>query len=152
MITYYINIMNKVENNALTCMQHMNIYDKNNNILACIIKWKFKPLKSTFLSDKEMNFQYGVSYYKKNDEIQKHYHNKIKRTIEGTSEVVMIRDGNVIADIYDRENELVMSYTLTSNDIIILIDGGHGFKMLDDAWIFNLKQGPYNEEIDKTYF
>ena len=43
MITYYINIMNKVENNALTCMQHMNIYDKNNNILACIIKWKFKP-------------------------------------------------------------------------------------------------------------
>ena len=99
-----------------------------------------------------MNFQYGVSYYKKNDEIQKHYHNKIKRTIEGTSEVVMIRDGNVIADIYDRENELVMSYTLTSNDIIILIDGGHGFKMLDDAWIFNLKQGPYNEEIDKTYF
>jgi hypothetical protein len=135
----------------------MNIYDKNNNIMSCIIRSDYnKSLQNiphNFLSNKDMNFQYGISNMTKGHRIPKHYHNKIKREIIGTSEMVIVREGKLIVDIYDNEQNLLSNHTLNKNDIIILIDGGHGFEMSEDTCIFNLKQGPYEDMFnDKTHF
>ena len=48
--------------------------------------------------------------------------------------------------------EYVCSRILESGDIIILAAGGHGFEMLEDTEIFEVKQGPYAGENDKTRF
>ena len=38
------------------------------------------------------------------------------------------------------------------NHIIILIDGGHGFKILKPTEIIEIKQGPYSQKKDKKVF
>ena len=45
----------------------------------------------------------------------------------------------------------VSSYGITINkgDIIILFEGGHGFKILEKSKIIEVKQGPYVEGKDK---
>ena len=38
---------------------------------------------------------------------------------------------------------------LSKGDIIILFQGGHGFKILEETKIIEIKQGPYVESKDK---
>jgi hypothetical protein len=55
-------------------------------------------------------------------------------------------------DFYDNEQNYIKSTILYSGDVILLADGGHGFKMLEPSEIIEVKQGPYSEEIDKVRF
>ena len=41
---------------------------------------------------------------------------------------------------------------LNEGDIILLIEGGHSFEMLEDAVILEIKQGPYMGVEDKILF
>ena len=41
---------------------------------------------------------------------------------------------------------------MTKGDIILLASGGHGFKMIEDSEIIEVKQGPYAGELDKVRF
>ena len=41
---------------------------------------------------------------------------------------------------------------LKSKDIIMLVSGGHGFKILKDVEMLEIKQGPYNLIKDKIKF
>jgi len=44
------------------------------------------------------------------------------------------------------------SYILNAGDVILLASGGHGFKVLDEVEMIEVKQGPYSGEADKTRF
>ena len=44
------------------------------------------------------------------------------------------------------------STILHAGDVILLADGGHGFKMLEQSEIIEVKQGPYCGERDKVRF
>jgi hypothetical protein len=37
-------------------------------------------------------------------------------------------------------------------DIVILLTGGHGFKVVKNCKLIEVKQGPYNESKDKIRF
>ena len=41
---------------------------------------------------------------------------------------------------------------IEKNDILILIKGAHGFKILEPTDILEIKQGPYNHKKDKIRF
>jgi hypothetical protein len=44
------------------------------------------------------------------------------------------------------------SRILSSGDVLLLAFGGHGFQMLEDCEVIEVKQGPYSGELDKTRF
>lgn len=50
------------------------------------------------------------------------------------------------------EQKYLESHILTQHDVILLIKGGHGFEILEDLEMFEIKQGPYVGETDKTRF
>ena len=80
-------------------------------------------------------------------------HNLIKREINFTKEVLIIRSGKVRIDFYDRKKNYLESRILYKDDIILIANGGHGFKMLEPSEIIEIKQGPYlNEDQDRTRF
>jgi hypothetical protein len=39
-----------------------------------------------------------------------------------------------------------------SGDVVLLSRGGHGFEMLEESEIVEVKQGPYESESDKFRF
>jgi hypothetical protein len=44
------------------------------------------------------------------------------------------------------------SRTLEAGDVILLASAGHGFEVLEDLEMFEVKQGPYAEDADKVRF
>ena len=55
-------------------------------------------------------------------------------------------------DFYDNKEKYLFSKKLYSNDIIMLSNGGHGFKVLKDVKMIEVKQGPYSLLKDKIKF
>jgi len=84
--------------------------------------------------------------------IDPHHHNTVDRKVTFTSEVLFIRRGCVRVDFFDISQAYVDSRVLNTSDVILLISGGHGFSMLEDSEIVEVKQGPYVGDLDKTRF
>ena len=55
-------------------------------------------------------------------------------------------------DFYTNREKYLFSKKLYSNDIIMLSNGGHGFKVLKDVKMIEVKQGPYSLLKDKVKF
>ncbi|MCC7051508.1 MAG: hypothetical protein IT239_07015, partial [Bacteroidia bacterium] len=55
-------------------------------------------------------------------------------------------------DFFDNKQHYIQSTILNAGDVILLSDGGHGFKMLEQSEIIEVKQGPYCGEQDKVRF
>ncbi|MBF0570628.1 MAG: hypothetical protein HQL12_02030 [Candidatus Omnitrophica bacterium] len=84
--------------------------------------------------------------------IDPHVHNAVPRKIEWTLEVLFIKRGKVRVDFYDQKRIYLESRVLTQGDVILLAQGGHGFTMLEESEIIEVKQGPYAGDQDKTRF
>lgn len=85
-------------------------------------------------------------------EIKPHRHNLVPREVHLTQEVLFIKSGKVRVDFYDNDQVYLESRILFAGDVILLSDGGHGFKMLEPSEIIEVKQGPYCGEMDKVRF
>ena len=85
-------------------------------------------------------------------QIQPHIHNKIPREVHFTNEVLFIKSGTVRVDFYDEDKLYVGSKIIITGDILLLVSGGHGFEMIEDSEIIEVKQGPYAGDEDKTHF
>ena len=63
-----------------------------------------------------------------------------------------MRKGRVRIDFFDDSRRHLESRILSPGDIILLATGGHGFEVLEDCEMIEVKQGPYAGDRDKTVF
>jgi len=84
--------------------------------------------------------------------IPAHTHNPVRREVFYTQEVLFIRKGKVRVDFYSQQREYRKSRMLGRGDVILLIAGGHGFEVIEELNMVEVKQGPYAGEMDKTRF
>src|SRR5690606_39951660 len=84
--------------------------------------------------------------------IPPHVHNPVRREVQYTKEVLLIRSGRVRVYFYSEAREYLQSIELSAGDVILLAFGGHGFEMLEPTEIIEVKQGPYCGEQDKSRF
>ena len=126
---------------------------KNDQInFAIIIKNDFQCEGIKFFTPDSFSQQLGYMNRPKGYIIEPHLHNQLKREIFYTSEVLFIKNGKVQVDFYTNEKDYYSSEVLLKGDVILLIEGGHGFKILEDSEIIEIKQGPYAGNLDKTRF
>jgi mannose-6-phosphate isomerase-like protein (cupin superfamily) len=81
-----------------------------------------------------------------------HVHNPIQRDVQYTKEVLFIKSGKIRVDFYDEDKSYLESTILEAGDVILLAYGGHGFEMIEESEIIEVKQGPYVGELDKVRF
>src|SRR5436189_804559 len=84
--------------------------------------------------------------------IEPHGHNPAPRDVQYTPEVLLIKRGKLRVDFYDDQQNYLESRILEAGDVILLVQGGHGFEVLEEVEMFEVKQGPYAGEQDKTRF
>ena len=84
--------------------------------------------------------------------IDPHVHNQVTRSVHYTQEVLFLRSGKMRVDLYDTLRNYVESRVLGPGDVILLATGGHGFQMLEETEMIEVKQGPYVGDQDKTRF
>ena len=81
-----------------------------------------------------------------------HVHNPVERMVHYTLEVLMLKRGKLRVDFYDNGQNYLESRILNAGDVILLATGGHGFEVLEEIEMIEVKQGPYAGEADKTRF
>ncbi|KIC94635.1 hypothetical protein [Flavihumibacter solisilvae] len=130
------------------------IFDKDNTIPIChIIRAGYAPENTEFFTPGNYSQQLGIIKYPKGGSIKPHYHNKVVREVHFTQEVLVIRKGKVKVNLFDHELQYITHVVLSRGDVILLASGGHGFEMLEDSEMLEVKQGPYNGvQADKTHF
>lgn len=124
--------------------------EHNGNILAIIIPADFREDGVRFFTPDQFSQQLAFMKHPKGHEIQPHVHCSVPREVQYTQEVLVIRRGKLRVDFYDGE-EYLESRKLGPGDVILLASGGHGFKVLEELEMIEVKQGPYGGE-DKVRF
>ncbi len=123
-----------------------------NKILAIIIKNYRSKKGITFFTNPKDTQQVGYMKHKKNHIIQPHTHKKKLKKILYTTEVLIILKGALKVDFYDDKKKYLLSKKITKGEIIVLMNGGHGFKVLKNLEMIEVKQGPYKLSSDKHKF
>lgn len=124
----------------------------NELCLAVIIRSNYSKEGIEFFTNDNDSQQLGYMNRPKGYEIKPHRHNIVQREVHLTQEVLYIKSGKVRVDFYTNDQEYVQSKILDKGDVILLSDGGHGFIMLEESEIIEIKQGPYVGERDKVRF
>ena len=134
-------------------MQKIERIVKEGIIYAIIIRSDYKPDKTEFFTEDEHLQQLGFIVYEAGGQIKPHSHKPITRTIEKTTETLMVKQGKLQYQIYDEKEYLIKIGTLNEGDVIALINGGHGFEIIEDTILIEVKQGPFiSTDKDKKRF
>lgn len=120
--------------------------------LGIIIRAQFQKEGIEFFTNDEDSQQLGYMNRPKDYVIPPHRHNIVPREVHLTQEVLFIKSGKVRVDFYTDKQHYLTSRILNQGDVILLADGGHGFKMLEPTEMIEVKQGPYCGEEDKVRF
>jgi len=133
-------------------MKEIEFIEKSGKTIAIIIKATYSPDKTTFISPGMHEQQVGFVVYPTQGFIRAHKHIPLERHIKNTMETLVVRKGRVEAMLYDDDQELIAERILESGDILVLVSGGHGFRILEDTVLLEIKQGPYTGLTEKEHF
>jgi len=120
--------------------------------LAIIVRAEFSKPGIEFFTAPDLSQQLAYMQHPAGKKIAPHVHNKVERTVSYTQETLFIRRGMLRVDFYSDDRVFLESRILRTGDVILLIRGGHGFEMLEPVEMFEVKQGPYAGDQDKTVF
>ena len=121
-------------------------------ILAVIISHDFHEPGIHFFTPNDLSQQLAYMRHPEGKVIDPHVHNPVSRSVHYTQEVLLIKRGRLRVDFYDDGQEYLESRVLVGGDVILLATGGHGFEVLEEIEMIEVKQGPYAGESDKTRF
>ncbi len=122
------------------------------SLLAMILPGNFNSPGIHFFTPGELSQQLAYMNYQPGKLIPPHVHNPVSRSVLYTQETLIIRKGKLRVDFYSDKQEYLESRVLIEGDVILLIQGGHGFEVLEPLEMIEVKQGPYAGDYDKTRF
>jgi mannose-6-phosphate isomerase-like protein (cupin superfamily) len=120
------------------------------NICAIVIRAEYDRPGIQFFTDSKYSQQLASMSYQPGKIIPAHTHNAVRREVFYTQETLFVRKGKVRVDLYSEAREYRTSRVLGPGDVILLISGGHGFEVLEELNMIEVKQGPYAGQMDKS--
>ena len=125
---------------------------KKDKLLAMIIRNNYECRGVDFITPNEYSQQVAYMHHPAGKIIDAHVHNMVHRNVVFTQEVLFIKKGILRVDFYDEYEDYLESRNLTAGDIILLVSGGHGFQVIEEIEMIEVKQGPYTGAKDKKRF
>lgn len=125
---------------------------KKDKLLAMIIRNDYACEGVDFITPNEYSQQVAYMHHPTGKAIDAHVHNMVHRNVVLTQEVLFIKKGILRVDFYDDYEDYLESKELHAGDIILLVSGGHGFHVIEEVEMIEVKQGPYAGDNDKKRF
>lgn len=121
---------------------------KNEEIVYCIIlRSNYNKEGVNFFTEQSDRMQIGSLNYKKGKLIEPHFHKKISRVSQKCAETIFVKKGKLKVNFYDPKNFDFLEYKILGpNDVILINDGAHGFEVIDDVEMIEVKLGPYHSD------
>lgn len=139
------------QNNVGTNLAPETICDKGLT-LAVIIWHDFCKDGIHFVTPDHLPQQVAYMRHPAGKQIQPHIHHPITRHVNHSQEVLFIKKGKLRVDFYTEDQKYYGNRVLTSGDVIVLINGGHGFTVLEEVEMIEVKQGPYVGDHERIQF
>lgn len=135
-------------------MQGVEFFRAGQQLLAILVRaGASSDDKYNFLTEQSEPLQLGVNFYQSGESIKSHTHLHREIQIDRIQEALLISKGRARLVLYDDERKPAGETVLSSGDVVLLLSGGHGFEMLEDTKIVEVKQGPYDGKTqDKVGF
>lgn len=124
----------------------------NDKLLAIIVSKNYHEPGIHFFTPNDFSQQLAYMRHPVGKSIIPHRHNAVPRAVHYTQEVLFVLKGVLRVDFYDDNEIYLHSRRLQGGDVILLASGGHGFEVIEEVEMFEVKQGPYVGEADKTRF
>jgi hypothetical protein len=121
-------------------------------LIAIILRSNYTSDNVVFFTPSDFSQQFGFLPHKKGKILRAHIHREVNRKIDFTLEALFIRKGKIRVNLYTDEREYLTSRELSAGDTILLCSGGHGFNILEDTEMIEVKQGPHLGDMDKERF
>lgn len=121
-------------------------------LFAIILRKDFDQPGVHFFTPNSFSQQLAYMHHPAGKIIEPHVHNPVAREVHYTLEVLFIKRGKVRIDFFENDQSYLESRTLEAGDVILLAKGGHGFEVLEELEMYEVKQGPYAGDQDKTRF
>jgi len=128
-----------------------NIVD-NGILLAIIVSHDHDAKGIQFFTPNDFSQQLAYMHHPVGKLIEPHVHNRVTREVHYTQEVLFIKRGKVRVDFYREDQAYLDSRVLVVGDVLLLATGGHGFEVMEELEMIEVKQGPYAGDLDKTRF
>lgn len=133
-------------------MEDIRYYkDTKNNLMAILIPADYSSKGIEFITEDTVYQQVAYMGHAAGHNIIPHFHNKIERTVDYTCETLIIRKGILEVVLYENRKES-HRFNMCAGDVITLYSGGHGFNVIEDVEMIEIKQGPFMGPEDKTRF
>ena len=126
--------------------------ESGRQLLAVIVSGRFREPGIHFFTPNDLSQQLAYMRHPAGKVIDPHVHNPVSRNVHYTQEVLFIKRGKLRVDFYDDAQTYLESRVLEEGDVILLATGGHGFEVLEEVEMIEVKQGPYAGDQDKTRF
>jgi hypothetical protein len=133
-------------------MDNIEYIKNKGQVFAIIISRHFDKKGIHFFTPDEFSQQLGYMNHPKGKIIEPHFHNPVERNVVYTQEVLYIKKGKIKVNFYNEKQDFLLHRILEGGDVILLASGGHGFEVLEDIEMIEIKQGPYQGDSDKTRF
>ena len=133
-------------------LSNVETIQHNGQIIAIVIYHNHRKEGVEFFTPGDFSQQLAFMSHKAGKVIKAHAHNMVKRDIHFTQETLFIKKGKLKVNLYDNDKNHFGSRILVAGDVVLLCSGGHGFEVLEDVDMVEVKQGPYISDSDKTLF
>jgi mannose-6-phosphate isomerase-like protein (cupin superfamily) len=136
----------------MVAMELVESVEHNGEMIALIVRNEFSQPGIRFFTSADLSQQLAYMHHPAGTIIDAHFHNPVRRTVSYSQETLFIKRGRLRVDFFDERQEFLESRELKAGDVILLIRGGHGFEVLEELEMIEVKQGPYAGDKDKTRF
>jgi len=99
--------------------------------------------KTQFCSPDSGSMQFGLLAHEAGFVEAAHYHKPIERKIHNLAQMFVVQKGKVAIDFFTAQGRKFKEVVLGVGDAILLIDGAHSVRVLEDMQCVSVKQGPF---------
>lgn len=121
-------------------------------LIAIIISKGYHNEGINFFTDADSSLQLAYIQNYKDSITKRHSHPLFNRVIKDRMEFIYIRKGKLYLEFYDDDKIFLEGCEVSSGDSVFIASGGHSIKYLETSEIIELRQGPYDNKIDKMIF
>jgi hypothetical protein len=110
---------------------------------AEVIRNNLEVDSTQFFSNEQSSLQLGVLSHRSGYIETPHFHPKQERDSSSTQQFFIVTRGKVIVDFFSKNLDVLESIELLVGDSILLIEGIHRIRIIEDSRCVSVKQGPF---------
>jgi hypothetical protein len=121
-------------------------------VVCLVVRAHVRTESTRFFTSDASTLQVGLVVHPQGHVIPRHRHVPIRREISETGEVLVVRRGRCILELFSRSGDPLSEIELERDDVVVLSGAAHRFTMHADTILLEVKQGPYTGPAEKELF